>query len=169
MRGKLTAPPRELVIGIDSSGLVTKPPIRVVATRFSRRGKQVKYVIFLSKEKIKELALKYRDWNEKISAVLFFKAINGKNMFPQVPRYVIHIDREFHGKTRLKVYKYLKKLFGTIYSGKPDYTNPQITFRSKKGSQFVRHAHRKSQLAKRRKIPFDEKNPNITWMLNILK
>lgn len=152
------------IIGVDSSGQVKNPPIWMVAVRQSKRRGQKTYAIYLSKEKIIKLAKSIKNWNEKISAALIFKAV--------IQLYntgdAIVIDHDFSGKTREYVEKYVKRLFGVRYLGKPQFTNPPIIFASKRDSPQVKEADLKSGRVRHGIIVINEKDPNLTNELKIL-
>lgn len=158
--------PKRPYIGVDCSGQPKMPPMIAVATRWSRRQKQNKWIAQVKKEKISEYRRKYRDWQEKLYAALFFKVIDEI----LVPHYEIHIDKEFpKHKTELKVYEYLKHLFGMIHSGDINKENPKISFHTKKHSEYVRHADKKTKWARDHKMKIDDKNATVDWLIRLLE
>jgi hypothetical protein len=152
------------IIGVDSSGQVKNPPVWMVATRKSKKKGQRKYVVYVSREEIEKFRLKIKNWNEKISAILIFRAT----------RYLFHagdvilVDRDFSAKTRKYVEKYTKRLFGVSYCGKPHYTSPPIIFSSVRDSPEIKEADIKSNRARHGTVPINEKNPDFAKELEIL-
>jgi len=137
-----------------------------VATRWSRRDKQRKWIATVTKKQIEKYSRKYYDWQEKLYASLFFKVID-KIL---VIHYEIHIDKEFpKSKTETRVYKHLKRLFGMIHSGDIMKENPKISFHTKKHSDYVKHADKKSKLARQRRMKIDEKKTTLDWLMKLLE
>lgn len=160
----------ERFVGVDRSGelLSSTDHLYCVATKISRKGRQVKKIVCLEREKILEInRLNVPDWQEKIYAILFFKVINDPKIFQ--PGYVIHIDKDFQGKTKNKVGRYLKALFNRINYGKGFWADPPFEFLPDSISKYVDHAHQKAQEARKKNIPPDERNPALEDMLNLLE
>jgi len=136
-----------------------------VATRWSRRQKEKKWIAQVTKEQIERYSKKYRFWREKLYASLFFKVID--KIF--AADYKIHIDKEFpQSKTQSRVHKYLKRLFGTIHSGDIEKENPEICFHTREHSKYVKHADMKSKLARGGKMKIDEKRATLDWLIQLL-
>jgi len=112
-----------------------------------------------------ELQKRVVEWRESIAAIMMFKAIN--NVFH--PGYSIQIDKDFHGSRLKKVRRYLKRLFGVVNYGRPYWADPPIEFLPKEYSMLIRRAHKKSKMARRKKIHPDEVDPNIEDLLEIIK
>jgi len=158
--------PLKPFIGVDCSGQPKNPPMIAVATRWSRRQRQNKFIVLISKEKIDEYRAKYRDWQEKIYAALFFKVID-KIL---VADYEIHIDKELHNsKAQQKLNAYLKRLFGMIHSGDIRKENPKIFFHTKEKSEYVREADKKTKWARDGRIEIDEKRATLDWLMRLLE
>ena len=137
-----------------------------VATRWSRRQKQYVWVAQVTEEQISTYSKKYRDWQEKLYASLFFKVIDKVI----VADYEIHIDKEFpKNRTQRRVYKHLKRLFGTIHSGDIEKENPEISFHTKEKSEYVRHADKKSRWARDGKMKINEKKTTLDWLIRLIE
>lgn len=158
---------RERFIGVDRSGEPSNPTdhLYYVATRYTRRNKQQKWVICLSRDKIEELRKSVVEWRESIAAIMIFKAIN--EVFH--PGYSIQIDKDFHGSRLEKVRRYLKRLFGVINYGKPYWADPPIEFLPKEYSDYIRDADAKAGMARRKEIKPDERDPNIERLIEIIE
>jgi len=153
-------------IGVDCSGQPDTPPMYAVATRFSRRKKQNKWIARVTQKDIKKYSIKYRDWKEKLYAALFFKVVDKI----YVANYEIHIDKEFAtSKMERRVYEHLKKLFGTIHSEEIEKENPKISFNIKEKSDYVRDADKKSKWARDGKIKVDENKTALDWLIKLLE
>lgn len=158
--------PLEPFIGVDCSGQPHDPPMYAVATRFSRRRKQNRWIARVSQEDVRRYSVTYRDWKEKLYASLFFKVIDRI----YVANYEIEIDKEFPtSKMEKKVHDYLKCLFGTIHSGEIEKENPSICFKTKEESKYVRNADKKSKWAHKRTIQVDEKKTSLDWIMKLLE
>lgn len=170
MREIKTAPSKDYplrpFIGVDCSGQPKSPPMIAVATRWSRREKQNKWIVSITEDEIAKYRKEYADWQEKLYAVLFFKTID-KIL---VPNYEIHIDKECHGSnSEKKLFKYLKHLFGMIHYGEIEKQNPKIFFHTKEKSEYVEHADKKTKLARKGQIRINEKNTKLGWLMKLLK
>lgn len=156
----------ERFIGVDRSGSFKHPTdhLYFVATRFSRR-RQAKWVICIRRRTLKELRKRVADWQEKIAAIMMFKAIN--KIFH--PGYSIQIDKDYQGKQLKKVRTYLKRLFGVVNYGKAFWANPPVEFLPDQYSSLIRHADRKAGMARRKRIPPNESDPDIEDLLEILE
>ena len=151
---------------MDCSGTPKTPPMIVVATRWSRKGKQNAWVARVTQKQISKYSKKYRDWQEKLYASLFFKVVD--KIF--VVEYEIHIDKEFpKSKTEGRVHKNLKHLFGMIHSGDIRKENPKISFHTKKNSEYVRDADKKSKRARKGKMKINEKKTSVDWLMRLLE
>ncbi len=157
--------PLKPYIGVDCSGQPKTPPLITVATRWSRRNKQNRWVVRIKKDRLKMYSKTYRDWQEKVYAAVFFKVIN-KIL---VPNYEIHICKELPtGKSREKVLKYLEGLFGLINSGEVEIEKPKISFRTVKTSEYVREADVKCTLTRKGNLIIDERSANLDWLMKLL-
>lgn len=158
--------PRRPYIGVDCSGQPKSPPMIAVATRWSRRNRQNKWVARVKKERIDKYSKTYSDWQEKLYAALYFKVID-KIL---VANYEVHICRDLpEWKSRRKVTEHLKYLFGAIHSGEIEKENLTISFRTKKSSGYVRDADRKCRWARWGKLTIDERATNIDWLMRLLE
>jgi hypothetical protein len=136
-----------------------------VATRWSRRDKQTTWIAQVTKDQVDKYSKKYRNWQEKLYASLFFKVIDKV----LAAEYEIHIDKELPiSKTQIKVHKYLRRLFGIIHSGDIRKENPKISFHTKKKSEYVKHADRKGNQARRETRKIDEKKTSLDWLMKLL-
>jgi len=152
---------------VDCSGQPKTPPMIAVATRWSRRNIQQKYIIRATKKKISSYRKRYSDWQEKLYAALFFKVINGPNILRS--GFEIHIDKELpNTQTQNKVLSYLLRLFGMIYSGEIDKQRPEIHFLTDKSSEYVKHADKKTRLARKGKIRINEKEAALDYLMKLL-
>ncbi|MFA5364357.1 MAG: hypothetical protein WC325_04150 [Candidatus Bathyarchaeia archaeon] len=151
-------------IGVDSSGHVKNPPIWMAATRLSKKKGQLKYGVYLSIEEHEKLRGSCRNWYEKISAILIFKAV--KPIFYDGDAIVI--DTDFQGSQKY-VEKYLTKLFNQTYLRKPLMANPNIFFIPARDEEVVKHAHIKSKCFRYKSIRINDKNPNLENELRMLE
>lgn len=154
-------------IGVDCSGQVKQFdfPIWVVASRHSKR-KQLKYVIYISTGYHASLAGITKNWFEKVSAILFFKACHPLFHLGDV----IFIDKDFPGQTEKYFRRYFLRLFGKNYYGKKiAWTRPSIEFIPARYSSAVKEADRKSKKARYGKILINEKDPDITKEISMLE
>ena len=157
--------PKRPHIGVDCSGQPNSPkqPMIAVATRYSRRDKQNKWIVKVPREQIKRHYSK-RDWQEKIYACIVFKALD-KILQPD---YDIHIDRDYPDpNSERKVRRYLKSLIGYHHAGDPTKENPDIYFKSRRSSEYVMDAHRKHKLVNIHKMMVDEKT-NLDYLMKLL-
>jgi hypothetical protein len=154
-------------IGVDRSGDLNHPTdnLYYVATRFTRRKKETKWVVCVSYEQKKTFQKSVPEWHESIAAIMMFKAVN--KIFH--PGYSIQIDKDFQGQSREKVLYYMQRLFGSVNYGKPFWADPPIEFLPKEYSSSVKHADGKSKLARKKELPSDEVDPNVEDLLCILK
>jgi len=160
----------EHFIGVDRSGELASQSDHVycVATKFSRRKQQIRKTVCLERDRINEVTHKnIPDWQEKIYAILFFRVINDPRIFQ--PGYVIHIDKDFQGKTEDKVRRYLRGLFNRINYGRGFWADPPFEFLPENLSKFVKHADKKAKLARKKNIAPDETNPPLDEMLALLE
>jgi hypothetical protein len=145
--------PKQPFIGVDCSGQPNAPPMIAVATRWSRRNLQKRWIVKITEKQIGKYHAT-RDWREKLYAALVFKAID--EIFE--PYYTIHIDEDFQGtKAQYKVIKYLRLLIGSFHSGDALREKPEIFFQTKQASKYVREAHKKHQLARNGQMRINEK------------
>jgi len=120
----------------------------------------------LERERLERYSKTYSDWQEKVYAAVFYKVID-KIL---VANYEIHICKERPtGKSRRKVVKHLKYLFGAIHAGETEKENPTISFRSRRGSKYVKAADKKCGLARDGKLQIDEKAVNLDWLMKLLE
>ncbi len=153
-------------IGVDCSGQPKQPPMIAVATRWSRKERQNRWIVSVADDEIAKYREKVSDWQEKMYAALFFKAIDRI----LVRNYEIQIDKECHGSdSQKKLFIYLKRLFGIIHYGEIEKQNPEITFHTKEKSGYVEHADKKTKLARKGKMRINEKNTKIGWLMELLK
>jgi hypothetical protein len=156
--------PKEPFIGVDCAGQPNAPPMIAVATRQSRRDKQNRWIVQVDASQINKHS-STRDWQEKIYASIVFKAID-KIL---EPNYVIHIDKDFpSSKTERKVKLHLKYLIGCHHAGDPSRENPDIFFKTRRSSPYVKDAHRKHGLVTESKMTVDEKT-NLDYLMKLLK
>jgi len=144
------------IIGVDSSGHVKYPPIWMVAVRESKRF-QKHHAVLMSYEEHDKYATAMKNWYEKLSAALIFRAV--------LPIYYsgdsIHVDHDFEGKTEKHVERYLKRLFGVRFYGRHPLNAPSITFIPPRYSGAVKIAHKKSRLARYKTLNINERDPNL--------
>lgn len=142
------------VIGVDTSGHVGAPPIWVVATRWSKTSRQRHRALYLSDEEHSQYEDYIENWAEKLSAVLFFRAIVGIGNVPGIYFLgdTIQIDRDFQGSRRDRVLGYLKRLFLREFQGQYPLSNPTILFNSVRESEDVKMADYKCTKARHGEI-----------------
>lgn len=146
------------VIGVDISGQVgVNPPVYAVAVKF-RRDEQQHHVVCLSPARHNEYDSCTRNWCEKLSAILIFKA----TVELYNSRDAIAIDVDFLGKRRTYVKNCLKRLFGVRFCGQHPLNDPNIVFVPPRLDAYVKEAHVKSQLARHRDIATDLKDPDLS-------
>jgi len=166
------------IIGVDSSGHVTKPPIYFVASRRTKRKGQRVKLVKISVRKHKEYIrlatnVQLSHLFEKISAVLIFRTIIGIYYAHDS----INIDTDFKGKSRKFVREYLSRLFQDRFVGDSKRNNPSITFVSSRIDEHVSDADVKSKMAKDiKKAPMEIqrlwtilKDPKINKGIDLLK
>lgn len=157
--------PKEPYIGVDCSGQPKTPPLIAVATRNSRRGRQCKWVARVTARRISGYQKRYRDWQERLYAALFFKVID--EIFQ--PGYKIHIDKELPTfKTQELVYEYLLRLFDTIYASDVKKQKPRICFVTDRSCKYVKHADKKAGWARKGILKIDEKEAAIDYLMRLL-
>lgn len=157
--------PSQPYVGVDCSGQPRDLEIIAVATRFSRRNREVKWAIRVKKERIVKCRKENRDWQEKVYAAAFFRVID--KVFEA--RYEIHIDHELPAsRAQKKVENYLLRLFGMIHAKDSLKERPTICFMTKELSQYVREADMKATLAHKRKMNLNEKDAPIDYLLKLL-
>ena len=145
--------PKEPFIGVDCSGQPNSPPMIAVATRWTRRRNEHKWIVKISAAQIAKHHTK-RDWQGKLYASLIFKAVDEVLQ----PNFVIHIDEDYQStRQQRKIVGYLKYLIGSFHSGDPAKENPEIFIKTKRDSKYVNDAHIKHQLASAGKMRIDEK------------
>lgn len=154
-------------IGVDRSGEPNHPTdhLYYVATRYSSRGKQKRWVVRLTRQTVEKLRKEVAEWQEKVAAVMTFKVVN--EVFH--PGYSIQIDKDFQGERLKKVRRYLKRLFGVVNYGRAYWADPPFEFLPKVFSEFIRDADTKALQARRKRIRPDETDPNIEKLLDILE
>jgi hypothetical protein len=157
--------PKEPYIGVDCSGQPKTPPLIAVATRNSRRGKQHKWAVRVTRKRIETYRKKYSNWQEKLYAALFFKVIDKILQ----KGYEVHIDKELPNlKTQDKVYKYMMRLFGMIHANEIEKQKPDIHFVTDKSCQYVKHADKKTGWIRDGKMRIDEKEAAIDYLMKLL-
>ena len=156
--------PIEPFIGVDFAGQPNAPPMIAVATRYTRRKKEHKWIVKINAEEIGRYRGE-RNWRERIYAVLAFKVIDKVLQ----PHYEIHIDEEYQNcENQKKVINYVKYLIGVFHSGDPEKENPSIVTKTKYISAYVMDAHLKHNLARKGEIHIDEKT-GIAHLMLILE
>jgi isocitrate dehydrogenase kinase/phosphatase len=157
--------PKEPYIGVDCSGQPKSPPFIVVATRNSRRHRQCKWVVRVTAKRINVYKKRYRDWQERLYASLFFRVID--KIFQS--NYEIHIDKELPNfKTQELVNRYLLRLFGLIHAGDIEKEKPNICFITDRSCKYVRHADKKAGWARDGILKIDEKEASIDYLMRLL-
>ncbi len=152
-------------VGVDCSGQPNSPPVIAVATRFSRRNREVKWVVKVTRQRIMMYSKAHRDWQEKVYAAAFFRVLD--KVFRE--RYEIHIDHELPNfKSQKKVEAYLQRLFGLVHAREILKQHPSICFKTKELSEYVREADRKATLAHDRKMNLDEKDASLDYLMKLL-
>lgn len=156
------------VIGVDISGQVgVEAPVYCVAVKLSRRSKQTHKIVCLSKEKHDEYANYTRNWREKLSSILIFRAVVEIYSFVDV----IVIDTDFEGERRRHVERCLRRLFGERFVGQYPLTSPNILFQSARSNKNVKEADLKSKLARHRSLAYDFKDldfsKEFSWLDNL--
>lgn len=160
---KVTIYPKRPCIGVDCSGQPGKPPMIAVATRWSRRDKQNKWIVKVAADQINKYCSK-RDWQEKIYASIVFKALDKV----LEPNYEIHIDKDFpNPKKEQKVMGYLKYLIGCHHVGDATKEKPTISFKTRRKSEYVKDAHVKHKLVNDDKMKIDEKT-SLDYLMKLL-
>lgn len=154
--------PKQLYIGVDCGGQPKSPPLIAVATRWSRRERENKWIVQVTANQISKHK-GTRDWEERIYAAAIFKAID-KIL---VPHYKNHKDFQ-ETKNQRKIQSYLKHLFGSFHAGDKLLENPEIQFQTIWSSKYVKDAHRKHRLVSERKMEIDEKTTAIDHIMKIL-
>lgn len=157
------------IIGVDSSGHVKSPPIYVIAVRISHKKGQIENLIHVSSEKLEKYReyikeMRIRNWFEKVSAILIFRAILGIYYAGDS----INIDVDFQGKTRENIKKYLQKLFINRFLSDSKRNNPNIIFIPARYDKAVRQADKKSKKARHKQFWINLKDPDITGELALL-
>lgn len=155
----------ERFVGVDRAGDFSDQHehLYFVATRYSRRGKQIKWVICLTRSMIVQLRKQVADFEEKIFAIMIFKAVN--QIFH--PGYSIQIDKDYQGRRLRKVKGYVKRVFGVVNYGKAFFADPPLEFLPKEYSKMIRDADQKATRARHKEIKPDETDPNINRLLDI--
>jgi hypothetical protein len=152
-----------VIIGVDSSGHVKNPPIWMAAARTSKKSGQLCYGVYISPKKHDELENICRDWADKVSAILIYKAV--------LPIFFEHdaifIDTDFQGKGPI-IEKHVKKLLRATYPRIEALANPTVYFIPENKSDEVKDAHIKSQRMRHKIIPKFEKDPSFSKELQIL-
>jgi hypothetical protein len=156
--------PKEPFIGVDFSGQPNAPPMIAVATRYTRRKKEHKWIVRINADEIAQHRSK-RDWQERIYASMAFKVIDKVLQ----PNYVIHIDEEYQNpRQQKKVINNIKYLIGIFHSGDPDRENPDIKTKTKYKSEYVMDAHLKHSKARTGEMHIDEKT-GIGHLMTLLE
>lgn len=146
------------VIGVDISGQVgVNPPVYAVAVKFMRE-EQHHHVVCLSPTRHDEYDSCTKNWCEKLSAILIYKA----TLKLYNSRDVIVIDVDFLGGRRTYVENCLKRLFGIRFAGRHPLNDPNILFIPPRLNAHVKKAHKKSQLARHKEINTDLKDPDLS-------
>lgn len=165
MKTKYVVYPSQPYVGVDCSGQPKDLSIIAVATRFSRRNRQVRWAIKVKEERVREYRRENRDWQEKLYAAAFYRVID--RVFQA--RYEIHIDHEFPGsKSQNKVENYLLRLFGMIHAKEILWENPTILFKTKELSKYVRDADKKATWARRGRMILDERDASLDYLIKLL-
>lgn len=152
-------------IGVDSSGHVRNPPIWFVASRKSKKKGQKTHSIYISVKKHGDLERSCKNWFEKVSAALIYKAVTPVFYVGDV----IVVDRDFSPRSQVYIEKYTKKLFTETYPNKPLMANPAIFFLTDNLSEEVKEAHIKTQRVRKKFMIKNEKDPSFNWELEKLK
>jgi len=146
------------VIGVDISGQVgVNPPVYAVAVKF-RREEQQHHVVCLGLARHDEYDSCARNWCEKLSAILIYKA----TLELYNSRDAIVIDVDFLGRRRTYVKNCLKRLFGVRFFGQHPLDDPNILFVPPRLDLNVKQAHVKSQLARHKKINTNVRDPDLS-------
>jgi hypothetical protein len=157
------------VIGVDISGQVGQdPPVYCVAVKLTRRNTQTHNTVCLSKTKHDEYANCARNWVEKISSALIYRAVIDFSPPLYTSNDVIFIDVDFEGKRRTHVEHCLKRLFGERFYGHYPLNNPTIKFIPAQLDRNVKKADVKSKMARHRDMPYNVKDPDFTTELSWL-
>jgi hypothetical protein len=156
--------PREPFIGVDFSGQPNAPPMIAVATRYTRRKKENKWIVRINAKEIGRYKGE-RNWREKVYAVLAFKVIDKVLQ----PNYEIHIDEEYQNhQNQKKVIDCVKYLIGVFHSGDPEKEKPNIFTKTKYTSPYVMDAHVKHGLARSGQMHIDEKT-GFAYLMQLLE
>jgi len=137
----------------------------MAAARTSKKSGQKCYCVYISKEKHIELEKSCKDWQNKISAILIYKAI--KPIFFEFDS--IFIDKDFQGNTSKVIEKYLKKLLRETYPRREAMANPTVYFIPENKSVEVKDAHIKSQRFRYKYLKIDEKDPSFDKEIDTLE
>lgn len=156
--------PKEPFIGVDCSGQPNSPPMIAVATRWTRRKKEHKWIVKISATQIAKYHEK-RDWQEKVYASLIFKALEEILQ----PNFTIHIDEDYQSaRQQKKILGYIRYLIGSFHSGDPGKEKPEIFIKTKRESKYVNDAHVKHQLACEGKMEINEKT-GLNHLMKLLE
>mgnify|MGYP001027439128 CR=1 FL=1 len=146
------------VIGVDISGQVgSNPPVYAVAVKL-RREEQYHHIVCLTPARHDEYRSSARNWCEKLSAILIYKAT--LELYNSGDAIVIDVD--FMGNRRIRIENCLKTLFGTRFLGQHPLNDPNILFVPPRLNIHVKKAHVKSRLARHRGIAADLKDPDLS-------
>lgn len=147
------------VIGVDISGQVGQdPPVYSVAVKLTRRDNQTHNIVCLSKAKHDEYVGCTRNWVEKVSSILIYRAVVG--IYTSLD--IIFVDYDFEGKRRQYVERCLKRLFGERFYGHHPLNNPTIKFIPAQYDRNVKKADIKSKMARHRDMPDDSKDSDFS-------
>lgn len=157
--------PKEPFIGVDFSGQPNTPQSMIgVATRYTRRKKEARWIVRIRAEEIGRYRAK-QDWQEKVYAAIAFKVIDKVLQ----PKYAIHIDKEYQDPNQQnKLIGYIEYLIGSFHSGDPEREKPDIETNTKYESVYVMDAHRKHKMAREGTLPIDEKT-GIDYLMKLLE
>ena len=105
-----------------------------------------------------------RDWQIKVYTALCFKAIDRVI----VADHDIHLDYDYQDpNSQRKVIRYLHELIGSIHPGDPQMEKPDISFKAKENSRYVREAHKKHGWALHGDMRIDDET-GIDYLMKIL-
>ena len=158
--------PKYPVIGVDCGGQPNAPRqgMVAVATRWSRRNKENRWISLLNSSEINKHEGK-RNWQEKVYASIVFKVIDEV----LEANYSIHIDEDYQNTSQQKkILRYLHYLIGLSHAGDPTKENPEIKFQIKERSKYVQEAHKKHGLVSEGKMKIDDKS-GIDYLMRLLE
>ena len=134
------------------------PPVYCVAVKLGRRDKQTHNIVCLSRETHDGYSNCTRNWTEKLSAILIYRA--AVDIYSSVDSIVI--DHDFEGQRQMFVERCIRRLFGERFFGRYPLNNPTLLFIPEQYDRNVRKADRKSKIARHRNMPYNLKDPDLT-------